>query len=217
VPLINSTSADWPERHLFFYWTRRYPELYNNIAIQRGDYKLVGHTSYDSHITEFELFDIKKDPYEQSNIISKNTELAETFKKDLDTLYYELISSENLVHPPRIEIGNANENSTILNRNDADGERGIWNQEEVYGKWNVKVNAGTYHIKLKFIKPITTGGNLLFEAGSVVHRKEVQGPITDIIEMNNVYLPDMECEILPYYLVDKKKIFPFWVQMEKIN
>lgn len=217
VPLINSGNTNWPERYLFFYWTRRYPELYNNIAIQKGNHKLVGHTSYDSPITDFELFDIKKDPYEQSNIILENRELAEVFKKDLDALYYELISSENLMHPPRIEIGNTKENPTILNRNDADGARGIWNQEEIYGKWNVKVNAGMYRIKLKFIKPITPGGTLLFEAGSIVNRKEVQGPATDIIEMKNVYLPEMECEILPYYFVDKKKILPFWVQMEKIN
>ncbi len=126
LPLIHDREADWQERYLFFYWSRAAPVRYKNIAIQKGDYKLIGNTSYDADIADFELYDIKKDPYEQSNIISENLSIAETFKNDLDSLYYELISSENIINPPRIEIGNKNENPVVLNRNDAEGVTGIW-------------------------------------------------------------------------------------------
>ena len=64
-PLITKENCDWKERSLFFYWTRRYPELYNNIALYKGDYKLVGFTSFDAGIADFELYNIKDDPYEQ--------------------------------------------------------------------------------------------------------------------------------------------------------
>ena len=37
-----------PERIFFSYWTRKFPELYNNIALQRGKYKLVGKTDFDA-------------------------------------------------------------------------------------------------------------------------------------------------------------------------
>ncbi len=40
VPLIEGKTVDWVNRSFFFYWTRRYPELYNNISVQQGDFKL---------------------------------------------------------------------------------------------------------------------------------------------------------------------------------
>jgi len=40
---------------------------------------------------------------------------------------------------------------------------------------------------------------------------------TDIIEMNNVSLPEMNGELIPYYLIDGKMILPFWVEIEKID
>lgn len=38
---------------------------------------------------------------------------------------------------------------------------------------------------------------------------------TDIIEMKNVYFPEMECELIPYYITEGKNIFPLWVELEK--
>ncbi|WP_340114220.1 arylsulfatase [Maribellus mangrovi] len=215
-PLLEDSNTDWVERPLFFYWTRRYPELYNNMALQNGKYKLVGMTSFDARISDFELFNIESDPYEQKNIIEENTELAAGLKSEMDSMYRELIASENIVNPPLIEIGNQNENPVILNRNDADGERGIWAQEEIFGKWNVKVNKGTYSVKIKFIKPVEAGGTVLLETNGIVHRKVITVN-TDIIIMNDVELPDLEGELIPTYFIKGKKIFPFWVEMEKQN
>jgi len=56
-------------RTLFLYWTRHSPELYSNIALQKGRYKLVGNTDYNSSADKFELFDIEQDPFEQNNIV----------------------------------------------------------------------------------------------------------------------------------------------------
>jgi len=214
LPLIENTKQDWPERPLFFYWTRRYPELYNNMAIHKGDYKLVGHTDFDAEINDFELFNVKKDPYEQYNILDENTELAVGMKTKMDSIYQELISSENIIHQPLIEIGNPNENPVILNRNDADGQRGIWAQEEVFGKWNVKINKGTYDIRIKFIKPLEAGGTFLLEINGIVNRVS-NDEITDVLEMKNIELSDYEGELIPTYFVSGKRIFPFWVELEK--
>ncbi|WP_167612724.1 arylsulfatase [Maribellus sediminis] len=215
-PLIESSNTDWPERSLFFYWTRRYPELYNNMALQKGKYKLVGITSFDAKTSDFELFNIEADQYEQINIMAENAELAAALKSEMDSMYRELIASEHILHQPLIEIGNPNENPVILNRNDADGERGIWAQEAVFGKWNVKVNKGTYSVRIKFIQPVEAGGTLLLENNGIVYRKEI-GENTDLIVLNDVVLPDSEGELIPTYLVKDKKIFPFWVEMEKLD
>ena len=160
------------------------------------------------------MFNIKKDPNEQKNIVLENNPIAKELKIDLDNIYQELISSNNLTKPPLIGIGNDKENPVILNRNDADGERGIWNQEEVFGKWNVKIVKGNYNIKFKFIKPIDASGRMVLETNTIVN--QVRNNIkTDIIEMKNVHLPDMEGELIPFYLVGNKRIFPFWVEVKK--
>jgi arylsulfatase len=217
VPLLNGNSVDWADRSLFFYWTRRFPERYNNIAIQKNNYKLVGQTNYNAALEDFELFDLQKDPYEQDNIVESKIDVAKQLKTALDNIYSELIASENLVHGPRIIIGDEHENPVYLNRNDADGERGIWSQEEVYGKWHVSIKEGVYNVKFKFIKPVAAGGRMVLETGAVVNQMRNNLDKTDIIEMKNINLSKMDCELIPFYDIDNKSIFPFWVKMEKVN
>jgi len=217
TPLLNGNQVGWAERSLFFYWTRRYPELYNNISLQKGNYRLVGQTGYNAEITDFELFDIKKDPFEQKNLVSEKTEVAKQLKTELDKLYAELIYSENMINQPLIIIGNKNENPVYLNRNDAGGERGIWAQEEVHGKWLVGITEGFYNVRFKFIQPVAAGGRMYLETGPVVHQTKNEENNTDIIEMKHIFLKEMNCELVPFYSVGNKNIFPFWVELERIN
>jgi len=217
LPLMKGEQVDWADRELFFYWTRRYPELYNNIALQKEGYKLVGMTDYNAEIEDFELFNIQKDPYEQHNIVLENRDIANDLKRDLDKIYNELIASNNLINPPDIIVGSEKENPVILNRNDADGQRGIWAQEEIFGKWNVSINQGLYNFRFKFIQPIEEGGRMYLETKGIINQKKNDKTNTDIIEMNHVLLPEMECELIPFYLVKGKRIFPFWVEIEKIS
>ncbi len=217
LPLMEGKSVDWANRALFFYWSRRYPELYNNMALQKAPYKLVGHTDYNAEITRFELFDLEKDPYEQKNLVKEKTAVAQKMKSELDGLFQELVNSENMLHPPRVEIGTPQENPVILNRNDADGEIGIWAQEEIYGLWKVRVNKGNYTIRFKFIEPVPGNGQMVLETKPFINQMKLPDGKTDLVEMKNVALPDMEGDLIPYYSVGSKKIFPFWVEMEKVK
>lgn len=216
VPLLNNQNVTWANRPLFFYWTRRYPELYNNISVQKANMKLVGHADYNADIQNFELFDIQKDPYEQTNLVNEQTSMAMQLKSELDKIYRELIRSENILHPPHAIIGTEYENPVVLNRNDADGERGIWAQEEIFGKWHVKILEGSYNIRVKFIKPVEAGGKMILETSAVIHQKTNREK-TDLIEIKNVYLPASQGELIPFYTVAGKNIFPFWVEIEKIE
>ncbi|WP_190810372.1 arylsulfatase [Flagellimonas sp. S3867] len=216
LPLLNDKNVDWAGRSLFFYWARRYPELYHNIALQKADYKLVGQTNYNASIEDFGLFNIKKDPNEQQNIVADNMDLANVLKNEMDTMYQELIASENMVNQPLISIGTTFENPIILNRNDASGQRGIWDQEEIYGKWEVNIKEGTYNIKFKFIKPVEAGGRMFLETGEVVNQMKNDAK-TDIIDMKNVNLSEMKGSLVPFYMVQRKRIFPFWVELERIK
>ena len=216
VPFLNGNPSE-EDRSLFFYWTRKYPELYRNIAFQKGPYKLVGNADYDAPIESFELYNLAQDPYEQTNILLTNKKTAEALKAELDQKYEELIQSENLVNPPRIELGSPQENPTFLSRNDATGERGIWAQEEIHGYWKVRVDEGRYNIRFKFIKPVKGGGQMYLETNERIYRTQNEEEATDLIELKNIHLPEMDCDFLPFYSVEGKKIFPFWAEVERLD
>ena len=143
-------NIDKNNRDFFSYWTRKSPELYKNISLNSNNYKLVGNTDYDSEIENFELYDLVNDPTESKNLILEKNQLAMDMKNRMDDVYDELIKSKNLVNKPRIHLGSIYENPTILNRNDAGGQRGIWAQNEKYGLWRVNFQSGVYNFKFKF-------------------------------------------------------------------
>ncbi len=218
VPLIKGNTDDkFSERKLFFYWARRFPELYNNIALQKGNFKLVANTNCNASVNSFELFDLKKDKFEQNNILSGNLSIAGELKTELDNILFELTNSENIINPPRMIIGTDHENPLILNRNDAWGEPGVWTQEEVYGMWRVKIEEGTYDIRFKFIEPLNTPGMMNIETNSLVYRSDNINPPTDIVEMKNVYFRETVCDLITQYKTREKTIFPFWVEFTRTD
>lgn len=216
VPLIKGKKNDGSGRALFSYWTRKFPELYNGMAVQKSGYKLVGQTNFNASIEDFELYDLKNDPYELNNIVKGNKEIAWKLKKELDVIYQELIRSKNLIKYPLITIGSKKENPVILNRNDADGSRGLWDQEVIVGKWNVNIIKGRYNFKFQFIKPIAANGAMYLETNTIIN--QMKNDInTDIIEMKNISLPEINGELIPYYLIKGKMILPFSVEIEKVD
>lgn len=208
---------DEESRPLFWYWTRHSPELYNNIALQKGRYKLVGNTDHNSPANKFELYDLENDPYELKNIVKDDPVRAEEMKKDLDLLFRELAISENLAERPRIEIGKVHENPVILNRNDADGQWGIWEQEEIFGFWRVLINEGRYNLRFRFIKPVPQDGKMIVETGTFISQTKNDKSDTDIIEMKDVKLPAVKCDFVPFYLSGTRRIFPLWVEIERTD
>ncbi len=216
LPLITGDQSIAADRSLFFSWTRHNPELYNNVALIKGRYKIVGQTDYNATIDKFQLFDIEKDPYELSNIVSSYPEIAEALKSELDNVFMELSGSENMTGPPCIEIGTTNENPVILNRNDAGGERGVWEQEEVFGKWNLLINEGYYNIRFRFIRPVPSNGRMVIDTRSITYQVRNTEDNAVIIEMNNVYLPGMKTDFIPFYEAGARKILPLWVELERI-
>ena len=217
IPLIKGKQVDWANRSLFTYWTRRYPELYSKLSVHIGNYKLVGNTDYNAKIEDFELYDLENDSYEQKNIVLERKDLASSLKQELDRTYNDLISSENLINQPPIIVGSKFENPIILNRNDAGGDPGIWDQEEINGNWKLKIQKGNYNIKFKFLKPLKANGRMYLEANTIVRQFQNKTEGTDVIEMKSIHFPDMDCELRPYYSVGSKNIFPFWVEIERID
>ncbi len=204
------------KRDLFFYWTRKYPELYNNIALQTDKYRFVGMTDYDAELKDFELHEIERDPGERENVIEANIQLAGQMKQRLDSIYYELIQSENIKNQPPIIIGSENEPVTFLNRNDASGQRGIWNQEILEGQWIVEIEEGWYNFRFNFVRPITGDGKMILETNTI-NQKHTPNGERDFVEMNDVFIPEFKGAMIPRYYVDGKGYFPFLVEIKKIR
>ncbi len=217
LPLMSGNMVSWEDRALFFNWTRKYPELYRNVALQQGNYKLVGNADYNAAIGDFELYDLNSDPYELHNIVAEHEETASALKSQMDQVYAELVNSEHLLNPPYILVGTDHENPVILNRNDAKGQRGIWAQEEIYGYWDVTIEEGHYDIRLKFVEPLKERGRIILEAGTLLQRMSVEPQAGDMIEMKNVYFPDLQGSLRPFYTSQSQEIFPFWVELTKVN
>jgi hypothetical protein len=216
VPLMKGKKVDWSDRAMFSYWTRKYPELYNSMAIQKSGYKLVGQTNYNASIEDFELYHLKNDPEELHNIVKQNKAIALKLKAELDLIYQDLIRSKNLINPPKIIVGSKKENPLTLNRNDADGSRGLWDQEAIFGKWNVNILKGRYDFRFKFIKPIAAHGEMYLETNTIINQMK-NDHNTDVIVMKNISLPKITGELIPYYLIKGKMILPFSVEIEKVD
>jgi len=216
LPFIDGKKSE-ENRPLFFYWTRHSPELYSNIALQKGRYKLVGNADYNSSPDKFELFDIEQDPFERNNIVKDHPDRAAEMKIELDLTFRELEGSGNLVEKPRIVVGSVHENPVILNRNDADGQWGIWEQEEIFGLWRVNICEGRYNFRFRFIEPVPSGGKMMVETGGCINQLKNEINATDLIEMKNVYLPSLKCDFVPFYLTGGRRILPLYVEIEKIE
>jgi hypothetical protein len=49
----------------------------------------------------------------------------------------------------------------------------------------------------------------------IIIRSDNSNASTDVIELKDVYLSDMECDFTPYYSIGGKNIFPLWVEQER--
>lgn len=206
-----------PIRDFFSYWTRKYPEKFNNVALQQGHIKLVGKTDFDAPVEAFELYDLQEDPYEKNNLITKHKEKARLLKTEMEYVIDALSGSPNLVNPPRINIGTPYENPVYLNRNDASGSRGVWNQEKIFAYWKVALETGKYQLRFKFIKPIPAGGDMFLELGQSVHKKYNAEKEQQELVWEHVSLKKGAYDFTPFYRKGGERYFPFWVRIEKIQ
>ena len=207
-----------PERSFFSYWTRKLPEKYNNIALQRGQYKLVGKKDFDAKVEDFELYNLQEDPFEKNNLVVQNKEKATLLRTEMDALISEFSSAPNLVSPPRINVGTPHENPVYLNRNDAGGQRGVWNQEQVFSYWKVDLQKGVYNLKFKFIKPLKGGGEMFLELGQRILKKHNPLAESDLLEWKGVSLPQGPLDFTPFYRKEwRSRYFPLWVEIERVD
>ncbi len=215
MPAIEGTPVAWADRPLFFYWQRGIPEPYRNVAVRKGPSKLVGHAAYDATAEDFELFDIARDPYEQTNLNASHPDVVADLKQTFDGWFEEVLRSPHL-GIQRIRLGTTHENPVILNRNDARGTRGMWAQEKIYGYWDVAVEeAGRYDVTFRFERNLPGEGEMTLKVGATQRTLVNADTTTNILKMTNIPLPSGDHMFESWYWHRGATYLPFYVEVER--
>lgn len=223
LPVIKGQTPEWKDREINLYWNRRYPVRYQNMTVVKGDYKLVGQNPESDSESVFELFDLSKDPYEQNDLSTTLPDKFSELKTNMDEWYQDIITSPNLVNQPGAVINPEFENPTILSRNDAAGQEGVWYASAgVYGLWEVEFpKAGYYDFVFKFAEEmdVSTGGLIKIQIGTVLHSVKVTNASLKEYRMEKVYIPQSKGQLIPQLVMgnwpDRERILPFLMEVHK--
>ncbi len=152
LPLLEGRQGSWSDRTLFTQWHRGdAPIARESAAVLTGRYKLV--LKRDLKPDGMELFDLLEDPGETTNVAASVPHIALELSRRYDR-WLEHVSATRGYDPPRIWIGDRNEDPTTLTRQDWRGPRTGWLEDDVLGYWEVDVRqSGRYQFALR-TKPL---------------------------------------------------------------
>ena len=189
------------------------------MAVIYDDFKLIGNSDRNATLDEFELYNLKNDSFESTNIGTENKEKVTELKAKLDFWYDDIMSSPNIITSPRIIIGSKKEKHTILNRNDARGLPLIWDDDSMHVRWDLDiVENGNYKIKCHFRNPIKKAGNMVLRIGQQNFTQNIQKKNVQTVVYPTIYLKKGICALDAWYYIQWKEHFtPFYIEIEKNN
>jgi len=203
LSILDGDEDFFRSRPLYWQWARGYPELYANIAIRWGDYKLVGHAESNAEIGEFELYNIAEDPFEKTNLIDKEEEKALSLKKKLDEWYRHTVIEDGNPKSQGAVINPEYENPVILNRNDAKGTPEQWTRDAVYSYWDVEFEeAGTYDITFNFHHKPEKAGTVVIKMAPLQYSKYNSDTTIRELTLPNCYFSKGKGNLEVYYRQD---------------
>jgi arylsulfatase A-like enzyme len=155
LPLFERRPTEWPDRTLFIQSHRGdLPLRYHHFAARDQRWKLVNNSGFGGQPIrgepKFELFDMQSDSLELNDVAAQHPEIVARLKAQYDA-WFDDVSSERQDNyaPPRIHLGTARENPTVLTRQDWRGPRAGWTPQSL-GHWEVHVaHAGPYDVRLR--------------------------------------------------------------------
>ena len=150
LPLLEGRTVDWPNRTLFLQWHRGdRPERYRACAARSQNYKIVRPGPGGN----FQLYDMRRDPFETHDIAAEHPEVVKRLKKEYDAWFNSVSNERSGFAPPRIVVGTPHENPVVLTRQDwrlPDSQRG-WGR---CGQWKLSVpKPGTFHAECLLARP----------------------------------------------------------------
>jgi arylsulfatase A-like enzyme len=192
LPLLEGRGGDWPDRALFFQAHRGdEPAAYHNCAVRTQSWKLVRNSGFGREKPPpgepvFELFDMKNDPFEKTDVAAKHPEIVARLKKQYDGWFKDVSSTRpDNYAPPRILLGTTHENPVVLTRQDWRGAD--WGPKAV-GHWEVRVTeASEYDITIRF-KPQAEAAMVRLGVGDVKESVKAEAGAKSVV-FRGVKLP----------------------------
>lgn len=152
--LTGAGKAEWPERKLVIQTHRGTKAVkYHHFMIRDGDWKLVHASGFGKENFQgepkWELYNLKSDPKEMTNLVEKEKEVFAGLKKAYEDWFEDVSSTRpNNYAPPLGIMGTEHENPMILTRQDWLGKS--WGPGST-GHWEVEVaKAGKADVEVIF-------------------------------------------------------------------
>jgi arylsulfatase A-like enzyme len=163
--LLKGEKVQWPDRILFFQWHRGdVPEKDRAFAARGPRYKLVqaaGVQPAAKWTPKYELFDISKDPFEQTDLAEKLPDELAMLKEQYREWFDEV--TRGGFEPPRIAVGSEKENPVRLSRQDWRGPKAGWAPDAI-GHWDLRADrVGHYRFTVRSRVPFSS---FAFRAGT---------------------------------------------------
>lgn len=164
-PLLAGHIDKMPARKLFLQWHRGdRPILFRNATVVTDKYKLVQPVgrkpSEESEPTRFELYNLADDMFEQKNISTKHTDIANSLKNDLQAWFASMGLSESHSNDYKLSIpiaGTLYENPLHLTRQDWHGAVDL--NDTAQGSWLLDIKRdGHYEVTLRFSDILSQDG-----------------------------------------------------------
>jgi len=218
LPLLTDSSAPWPTRTLYAQFHRGvHPDQYRNTAVCNGPYKLVqpvgrGIEPFTPDKAEFELYDLKNDPFEQEDIAARHPETVRRLKADYDRWFAAVCSSG--FEPVRTWIGSAVQNPVMLTRQDWRGG-GLFDGELGAYELDVKT-AGTYRITCRWSELLKATHPVTLKLNDRVIEKEILYAESEC-RFDEVLLPEGPCRFKAWVEIDGEKCGFRFVEIEQLK
>jgi len=191
-----------------------YMQPYQEMMVRKGDYKLVA--LQPGQQPEFELFNLKEDPYEKNDLREQQPEEFSELKNGLDQWYLELLKGKNLKILP-IYVGTEEENPVRLSRHEkVTSYASGWFSKNYLGYFLLQVaSPGHYDIKLSFRDTIQTPGKIELKIGAIGREYAIENvPVTEFT-FENIQIPEGEQVLQTWFQKKNEVISPFYVEIEK--
>lgn len=223
LPLLRGESIEWPDRVLFFQWHEGpVPFPYVHFAVRKQRYKLI-QPQDDPHgiinrpsdaelkrwLDRLELYDIKTDPSEITNLASAHPEIVEDLLTEYENWFSDVTSERDFHSPQRTYVGTEHQNPVILSRFD-------WRSQSTsahVGWWEIRAESGLYRLTLRHNKAPRDGVAHVRFAG--LHRTVPVQAGTTVTVFEDVPLPGGPGRFEAYLKLDRLASGVRYVDVER--
>lgn len=218
VPLLTGQTGQLLERSLFYQFHRgMQPEKYRNMCVISGDWKLVqpvgrGAESFSSDSMHFELYNLKEDPFEQTDCSADFTEIVARLKSEYEAWFADVTATGFQQVPTW--IGAEGQGDVLLTRQDWRGG-GLFDGDLGYYEIDVR-SAGTYRITCRWSELLKDAHRVTLRIGDEELHKDILYAEAQC-RFDEVYLPKGPAQLEAWVEIDGKKNGFRFIEIEKLT